>query len=130
LSDLGITLNNNGTLSLNIDTLSSAINNNYSGIVSFFQDSGNFGSDFSSTLNNFDISNPNGLLTLTLSQLSVEESTVKSKISTEDAFISKQKATLTAELDQANTTLQEIPLQLNEINEIYSAFTGFNSNKG
>jgi flagellar hook-associated protein 2 len=130
LSDLGITLNNNGTLSLNVDTLSSAINNNYSGIVSFFQDAGNFGSDLSSTLNNFDISNPNGLLTLTLGQLSSEESTVKSKISSEDAFISKQKATLTAELDQANTTLQEIPLQLNEINEIYSAFTGFNSNKG
>jgi flagellar hook-associated protein 2 len=130
LNDLGISLNNDGTLSVNFDTLGSAINSNYSGIISFFQDAGNFGSGLASTLNNLDNINPHGLIALAQKEIASQVSTINDKLTQEDAFISQQQATLTAELNQANQILQQIPVQLNMVNEIYSAFSGFNSNKG
>jgi len=43
-----------------------------------------------------------------------------------DARIATQQTSLTAALNSANQTLQSIPLQLNMIDEIYSAITGYN----
>jgi flagellar hook-associated protein 2 len=43
-----------------------------------------------------------------------------------DARIATQQTSLTTELNAANETLQEIPMQLNMVNEIYSAITGYN----
>ena len=50
--------------------------------------------------------------------------------STLDGRIATQKTTLTAQLNAANQTLQAIPLQLTMVNEIYSAITGYNQQKG
>jgi flagellar hook-associated protein 2 len=47
-----------------------------------------------------------------------------------DARIATQKTTLTNNLNLANQTLQAIPLQLTMVNEIYSAITGYNQQKG
>ncbi len=38
----------------------------------------------------------------------------------------QQKVQLTNELNAANQILQSIPSQLNQVNELYSAITGFN----
>ena len=43
-----------------------------------------------------------------------------------DARIATQQTNLTASLNAANQTLQAIPLQLNMIDQIYSAITGYN----
>jgi flagellar hook-associated protein 2 len=43
-----------------------------------------------------------------------------------DARIATQQASLTTALNTANQTLQEIPMQLTMVNEIYSALTGYN----
>ena len=37
-----------------------------------------------------------------------------------------QQTQLTTELNEANYTLQEIPSELDEVNELYSAITGYN----
>ena len=42
-----------------------------------------------------------------------------------DARIATQQSNLTAQLNAANQTLQAIPMQLNMIDEIYSAITGY-----
>lgn len=40
-----------------------------------------------------------------------------------------QQSSLTAELISANEILQELPSQLNSVNEIYSAITGYNQSQ-
>jgi flagellar hook-associated protein 2 len=43
-------------------------------------------------------------------------------------LLAAQKTQLTNELNTANQILQSIPSQLNQVNELYSAITGYNQN--
>jgi flagellar hook-associated protein 2 len=44
--------------------------------------------------------------------------------------LASEKTALTTELNAANQVLQSIPAQLNQVNEMYSAVTGYNSRNG
>jgi flagellar hook-associated protein 2 len=66
-----------------------------------------------------------GLITGALNQDSAQESTLNADITNENAIISSQQAALTTELEDANETLQSIPSQINEVNELYAAITGY-----
>jgi flagellar hook-associated protein 2 len=125
LTQLGITVNDDGTLSLNSATLSSELNTDYSGVVNFFQDSNSWGVDFSNALNNLGTSNVSGSLALALSADSATESSLNQNISNENLLISAQQSSLTLELTSADEILQAIPSNLNNINELYSAITGY-----
>jgi len=128
-AQLGISVNNDGTLSLNTDTLQSELESNYQDVVKFFQPSGSFtsfGGNFTTALNNMGNSTTNGVVTLALKENATQESTLNKNISNEEAIITTEKANLTAELNQANFMLQAIPAQINEVNQIYSAITGYN----
>ena len=127
LTQLGISVNDDGTISLNTATLSSELNSDFSGVVGFFQDANSWGVDFSNTLNNLGTSNTSGTLALALSADSSTESSLNQNISTENLYISAQQTSLTAELTSANEILQAIPSQLDNINELYSAITGYNT---
>jgi flagellar hook-associated protein 2 len=128
-TQLGISVNSDGTLALNSDTLNSMLSSNYNAITNFFETgSGSFGDNFTSVMNTLGNSAPDGEIHLDLQQNSSQESTLNTDISNESARISAEQTTLTTELNQANFTLQQIPSQLNEVNEIYSAITGFNQN--
>jgi flagellar hook-associated protein 2 len=131
LTQLGVTVNNDGTLSLDIDTLDSELNSNYQDVVNFFQPSDSFtsfGGNFTIVLNNLGNSTPDGAISLALSENSTQESTLNANISNENSLISAQESSLTTELNQANYTLEEIPSQIDEVNELYSAITGYNQN--
>ena len=56
-----------------------------------------------------------------------EEATFNADVIAQDALIATQKTRLTAELNLANEILQAIPRQLNEVNQLYSAMTGYNT---
>jgi flagellar hook-associated protein 2 len=131
LTQLGVSVNNDGTLSLDTDTLDSELNSNYQDVVNFFQPSGSFtsfGGNFTTVLNNLGNSAPDGVLTLALQENSTEESTLNTNISNENSLISTQESALTTQLNEANYTLEEIPSQIDEVNELYSAITGYNEN--
>jgi flagellar hook-associated protein 2 len=131
-TQLGISVNNDGTLTLDTDTLDSVLNSNYQDVVNFFQPSGSytsFGGNFSAALNNLGNSSTTGAITLALSENSTVETQLNTNISDEEATISTQKTQLTTELNAANFTLTEIPQQLQQIDEMYSAITGFNQNQ-
>lgn len=130
LTQLGITMNNDGTLTLDADTLGSALNSNLSDVTGFFQNTGSFGQTMAATLNNLGTQAPNGAIFLSQQQNAAQESSLNTDITNEDAILSAQKTQLTNELNTANQILQSIPSQLNEINEIYSAVTGFNTGNG
>lgn len=125
LSKLGISVNDDGTISLDASTLASELNTDYSGVTAFFQDSNGWGLDFSTTLNNLGTSNVTGTLSLSLSANSSIESSLNLDISNENLIISTEQISLTLELTSANEILQSIPSNLNNVNELYSAITGY-----
>ena len=66
---------------------------------------------------------------LALKENSSQESTLNDNISKQEALIATQKTRLTTELNLANQILQAIPQQINQVNEMYSAITGYNRNQ-
>jgi flagellar hook-associated protein 2 len=63
ITQLGITVNNDGTLALDTDTLDSVLDSNYQDVVNFFQPGAaytSFGGNFSAVLNDLGNSAPNG----------------------------------------------------------------------
>jgi flagellar hook-associated protein 2 len=130
VTQLGISFNNDGTLSLNNDTLDAVLNSNFTDVTGFLQNSGGFGQSFATILNNMGTQAPNGAVYLAQQQNSAQEASLKQNITDEDARLATQKTALTDELNTANQILQSIPSQLNEVNEMYSAFTGYNTKNG
>jgi flagellar hook-associated protein 2 len=129
LTQLGVSVNNDGTLSLDSNALNSELNTNYSGVVSFFQNNYSWGVDFSNTLNNLGTTSTTGSLALALSSNSSSESALNTDISNEERLISAQQVSLTLELTSANEILQSIPSNLNNVSELYSAITGYQAPK-
>ncbi len=128
ITQLGVGLNNDGTLTLNVDTLDSALNSNFSDVTGFLQNSGSFGQTLASSLNNLGTQAPNGAVFLAQQQNGAQEKALNTSISNEDALLAAQKTQLTNELNMANQILQSIPAQLNQVDELYNAITGFNPN--
>jgi flagellar hook-associated protein 2 len=126
ITQLGISMNNDGTLTLNADTLNSALNSNLADVTGFLQDSGSFGQTMSTTLNNLGTQAPNGSIYLAQQQNAAQETALNADISNEETLLAAQKTQLTNELNAANQILQSIPSQLSQVNEIYSSFTGYN----
>jgi flagellar hook-associated protein 2 len=128
LISLGITASStaDGTIKLDADTLSNALNSSFDQVVSFFQDTGGFGSTFAQTLKSIgNNSGSGGAISLALKEDNSQESTLNDNISRQEALIATQKTHLTAELNLANQILQAIPQQINQVNELYSAITGY-----
>lgn len=133
LSQLGITANSDGTLTLDGSTLDSALDSNFQDAMNFFQASSgytSFGANLTTTLSNLGNSGPDGEIYLALQQDSAQESTLNTNITNENTSISAQQTQLTTELNEANYTLEEIPVQLQSVNELYSAITGYDENPG
>lgn len=130
ITQLGIGFNQDGTLTLDGDTLNNVLNSNFSNVTGFLQNSGSFGQNFISTLNNLGTQAPNGAIYLAQQQNSAQEAAFNLSISNEEATLATEKTNLTDELNTANQVLQSIPSQLTEMNELYSAVTGYNTGNG
>ena len=130
-TQLGISVNNDGTLTFDSSTLDSLLNTNYQDVANFLQPGNgftSFGDNFTSVLNNLGNTGPDGVIYLALQSNQSTESTLNTDITNQDARIAQQTQTLTTELNQANYTLTEIPQQLQYVNELYSAISGYNVN--
>lgn len=133
ITQLGIGMNNDGTLTFDSSALDSLLNSNYQAVVSFLQPGNgftSFGDNFTSTLNNLGNAGPNGAVYLTLQSNQATETSLNTDITNEDATIATKQQQLTTELNQANYTLTEIPQQLQYVNELYSSLSGYNTTPG
>lgn len=126
MSGMGITVNTDGSLSLDVESLDSVLNSDYSGIVALFQNANSWGANFSQMLTSSGTSSSTGILKLAINSNSSVESTLNADITREESLISSESKSLTTELNSANEILQAIPEQLSEVNELYSAITGYN----
>lgn len=130
LSGLGISVNGNGSLSVDLSSLDSRLNTDFKGVVGFFQDANSWGSNLTSVLANAGNTSSTGVVKLSQNANSASESILNSFISREEILISSQQKQLTAALNSANEILQAIPTQLNSVNEIYAAISGYQTVKG
>lgn len=130
IAQLGLTIGTDGKLSLSTTILGTALNNSFSDVIGFLQNTGSFGQTLTSTINSLGTTGNTGAIFLAQAQNTAQEATLNDNITKEDALIATQKITLTAELNKANQILQQIPSQIDEINQIYSATTGYNQNTG
>jgi flagellar hook-associated protein 2 len=116
LADLGITMNNDGTLTVDSTTLNNAIQNNFSGVQNFLQGSSLNG--FAATLNNQLDSFTNstsGAFTLDLQSISTENTYLGTQITNFQTYLQTQQTLLTTEYTQADINMQELPEQMQEI---------------
>jgi flagellar hook-associated protein 2 len=125
-TQIGLSLNSNGSLSLDTDQLTTALNDNYSGVQALFQNTSSFGLNLEQAVNNAGTGSTTSILSQAETANSTAETNLNTTISTMNTRIATQQTSLTAELNAANQTLQEIPMQLTMVNEIYSAITGYN----
>ena len=130
LTALGISMNNDGTLTFDANSLDSLLNTDFAGVAGFFQNANSWGQAFSNILNDAGNTSSTGVLALAAQSNSNTESTLNAEITKEQTYISTQQTQLTNELNQANEILQELPTQLNGMNELYSAITGYDQNMG
>ena len=129
LTSLGISVNNDGTLTFDSTSMDSVLNSDYSSVVGFFQNANSWGQTFSTMLTDAGTSSTTGILALASTSNSNIESTLNADITKEESLISAQQTSLTKELDSANEIMQEIPEKLDSVNELYSAITGYNQSQ-
>ncbi len=128
LTSLGISVNNDGSIAFDASSLDSLLNSDFSSVAGFFQNANSWGQNFSNILTSSGTGSSTGVLALASTSNSTMESTLNADISREESLISAQQISLTAELNSANEIMQMLPSQLQGVNELYSAITGYNQN--
>jgi flagellar hook-associated protein 2 len=125
LNDLGITMGNDGTLTVDSATLDSALVNNPSDVQNFFEGTSlnGFANSVYSAINTF-TSPANGAFTVDLSGISASNSALTTQINNfETGYIASQQTLLTADYTSAEVALQQLPQEMQELN----SELGFNS---
>lgn len=125
LADLGVTMNNDGTLSVNTTQLTAALQSNPSAVQSFFQasNSGSFGANLETSLAS--IADPvSGALTQDTNGLAQTQTGLTNQINDFQIQMHTTQVALTAEYDQVDATLQELPLLLSQINSQLGSLRG------
>jgi len=120
LSDMGITMSNDGTLSVNSSTLNAALVNNPSDVRNFFEGDAlnGFANSVYSALNAY-TSPANGAFKVDLSSIAATSASITSHIDDfESGYIASQKTLLTAEYSEAETALQGLSAKMAQINAL------------
>src|SRR5262249_27192229 len=118
LAELGITMNNDGTLTVNNATLQSALQSNPSAVQSFFQagTAGSFGDNLFTQVNA--LADPiSGSIATDINGLQQSQTSMTDQISDFQSQLNVTQQQLTAEFDQVDVTLQELPLLLQQVNQ-------------
>ncbi len=126
ITQMGLSVGLDGKLTLNAADLETALNTKFGDVTGFLQNSGSFGLTFTTALNGLSSTSTTGALYLAQQENTAQEATLNQSIANQETRIAADKIRLTAELNSANQILQSIPSQLNEVDQIYSAVTGYN----
>jgi len=116
LASLGITMNNDGTLTVDSSQLTNALAGNFPAVQTFFQTATTgFAQKLSSDLTN--LTQPtNGAIAVDLNGINSSVSSLQSEISDFQANLATQQQTLTTYYSKINATLQSLPNLLATIN--------------
>ena len=130
LADLGITMNDDGTLTLNQATLDNQISNNFSAVQSFFMNSSNTG--FAQTFDSYlqtQTDPTDGALSMDYNSLQQSDNDLTQQIDDMEARITAQQDSITSEFSTINAELQAFPTQMQQVeSELGSTSTSDKSN--
>ena len=115
LADLGITMNNDGTLSVDSGTLSSVLQSDPTDVQSFFQTISptSFGSNLANNIAS--LADPfTGAIAQDISGLAQSQSDLTTQISDFQTQMNATQQQLTQEYDQVDATLQALPLLIQQ----------------
>jgi len=125
LASFGISLNNDGTLSVDSSTLNSALQNNLSDLQNFFI--GTSLSGFAATFNNqlsIYTSAADGAFTVDLSSMQAEEQNLELNITNyENNVIAPLQSRLQTEYSNADAVLQQLPAETQQINALLGYYS-------
>jgi len=119
LASLGISVNSDGTLSVDSGALNSAMQNNFSAVQNFFQGSAfnGFAGTLDQQLTGF-ISPSDGAFTVDLQSISTQESAAQTSITNfQTNVITPLQQQLQSEYSQAEILLQQLPTEMKQIDE-------------
>jgi flagellar hook-associated protein 2 len=125
LADLGITVADDGTLTVDSSTLSAALTNNPSDVQNFFEGSSlnGFANSMYSTLNTYTNAG-NGAFSVDLSSISTTNTDLTTEINDfENGYIAAQKTLLTNMYSSAETALEQLSEKMKQLD----SELGFNS---
>ena len=128
LSSMGISVNNDGTLTVDSATLESALSNNYSDVQSFFQGTSlnGFANMLDQQLTTFTAPG-DGAFTVDLQNFGTETGTLQTDISNfQTNYIQPLQTQLQSDYSQAEIDLQQLPSEMKQIDQEL----GFNSSSG
>jgi flagellar hook-associated protein 2 len=115
LESIGISLQNDGTLSVDSATLNNALQNNFSAVQNLFQSASGVGQALQTTIDS--LSNPvTGPLSVDMNGISSEITDLHSQISDFQKQLQNTQTQLLAEYTQINTMLEQLPETLASIN--------------
>jgi len=118
LSSLGISVGNDGTLSVDASALQSSLQNNFGDVQSFFQGTSmnGFANSLDAQLTSF-TSPGDGAFTVDLQSMNSQYSDLQNSINNfETNYITPLKAQLQSEYSQAEILLQQLPAEMQQIN--------------
>jgi len=118
LTSLGISVGNDGKLTVDSGTLQNTLQSNFSDVQNFFQGSAlnGFANSMDQQLTSF-ISPSNGAFTVDLQSISSEYTDLQNTIDNfETNYITPLKAQLQSEYSQAEILLQQLPSEMQQIN--------------
>jgi flagellar hook-associated protein 2 len=127
LANLGITVskNDDGSLDFDASVLDAALNSDFNSVAGFFQNVNSWGRNFADMLSSAGNTSTKGMVALAQKSNSSMESMLNKQIAKQESQISIQQKSLTAELNTANEIIQGIKQQLDGINILYAAITGY-----
>ena len=117
LASLGITMNNDGTLSINSTTLGNAVNANFSAVQSFFSPA--TGTGFAQFLGNLltPLTDPTqGAFTVEINGANASQKSFQDQIDSFEVYIASEQTMLTAQYTQVDLALRQLPLLQQQIN--------------
>jgi flagellar hook-associated protein 2 len=119
LATLGISVGNDGTLTVDSSTLTSALQNNFSGVQNFFQGTAlnGFANSLDQQLTSF-ISPGDGAFTVDLQSISDQNTDLQNDISNfQTNYITPLQTQLQASYSNAEILLQQLPTETKQIDE-------------
>ncbi|MGA8301662.1 MAG: flagellar filament capping protein FliD [Terriglobales bacterium] len=124
LAAIGITQNDDGTLTVDSSTLASVLTSNPADVQNFFTNSNSTG--FADNMN-ADLANltdaADGILNQDLSSNQSQQSDVNTEITNFQTQLAAQATQLTQEFDQVNANLEQYPFTLAEVNAVLGSLT-------
>ena len=117
LASMGVNMNDDGTLSVDSGTLQSALSSNFSAVQNLLQNtSTGFAQNLANVVRNINAPST-GILSIDSQSIQSASNGLTQQINDLEASLLVQVANLTKVYSQVNTTLQELPLLIAQLNQ-------------